>query len=195
MNNFTLDLVKQLIKTNNDSINSTAIKNCHALGLNSFIINHIPKIRLFIADDDCELFEKFDPLNPKIPIHAHKYNDLFMQLEGELIHHFYNIGTDIKFNKYRYYRLSDKEQTIQNIGCEYLKYRGEKHDVVELKSSILHSVSLSGEKCSWIIIELDKDENFEQVSYHQNLVNNPELYKRFDDPINYLNQYFKSYKS
>ena len=79
-------LLTYLINKNPDIIKRTALKNCHAVGLNSFILNYDPKIRLFISDEDCEI-RTINNKNPIIPIHPHKYDDLFVLLgDGDNLH-------------------------------------------------------------------------------------------------------------
>lgn len=186
----TLQLCKYLISVNSELINKTAMSNCHCIGLNSFIINEKPKTRLFIAEPNCELFEKFDYLNPIIPIHSHKYDDMFLQLEGIMINHLYKVGGTNEFNKYQYLRLSDKETRLELLGIENLEYLGGKTNVTELKSTELHTASLQGDKCSWLIIETFEDKNFEQIAYHQNLIERKELYKPMVNGNEYLHSYF-----
>src|SRR5690606_15360009 len=130
----TLQLCKYLISVNAELIAKTAMSNCHCIGLNSFIINEKPKVRLFIAEPNCELFEKFDYLNPIIPIHPHKYDDMFSQLEGTMINHLYKVGGIHDFNKYQYKRLSDKKTELELLGKECLDYLGGKTHITELKA-------------------------------------------------------------
>lgn len=185
-----LSLTKFLISINSDIIEKTALRNCHCFGLNSFIINEKPRIRLFIADNDCELFHDFNYINPIIPIHPHKYDDFFLKIEGNLVNHLYKIGGSIEFNQYSYLRLSDNNKKIERVGVEKLDYLGAKYDITELKSNELHSVSLEGEKCSWLIIETFKNINFKQVAYHQNLFEQKGLYQRMEKPNEFLKNYF-----
>ena len=186
----TLHLCKYLISINSELIAKTAISNCHCIGLNSFIINERPRVRLFIAESNCELFEKFDYSNPIIPIHPHKYDDMFSQLEGVMINHLYEVGGELEFNKYSYLRLSDKSKEIERIGKENLKYLGAKKNITELKATELHTASLQGERCSWLITETFENKSFEQISYHKNLVKRSELYKSFTNANEYLHSYF-----
>lgn len=151
MNN--LQLCKYLISVNKDLINRTGLRNCHCLGLSSFIINEKPKIRLFIAEENCELFQKFDYLNPIIPVHSHKYDDIFTQLEGNMINHLYRVGGVHIFNKYKYKRLNDTQTQPQLLGKEGLDYLGAKNNLNWLKANELHTASLEGERCSWIVTE------------------------------------------
>jgi len=186
----TLQLCKYLISINTELIDKTAMSNCHCIGLNSFIINETPKIRLFIAETDCELFKNFDHLNPIIPIHPHKYDDMFSQLEGTMINHLYKVGDTYEFNKYRYKRLSDNKTELELLGKQRLEYLGGKTNIIELKATELHTVSLEGERCSWIITETFENKNFEQISYHQNLIERKELYKPMLNSNEYLHSYF-----
>lgn len=186
----TLQLCKYLISINGKLIDQTAMTNCHCIGLNSFIINERPKIRLFIAAPNCELFDDFDYFNPIIPIHPHKYDDLFSQLEGTMINHLYKVGGPLEFNKYQYKRLSDKKTDIELLGKVSIEYLGGKSDISELKSTELHTASLQGKKCSWMVTETFKNEKFEQVAYHQNLVGRTGLYVPMVNSKDYLNSYF-----
>lgn len=186
----TLQLCKYLISVNAELIEKTAMSNCHCIGLNSFIINEKPKVRLFIAEPNCELFEKFDYLNPIIPIHPHKYDDMFSQLEGIMINHLYKVGGIHEFNKYQYKRLSDNKTELELLGKEYLDYLGGKTHITELKATELHTASLQGERCSWLITEAFENKNFEQIAYHQNLIERKELYKPMSNSNEYLHSYF-----
>lgn len=185
------DFVKYLISVNRELIEKTALGNCHCRGLNSFVINEKPKIRLFIAEENCELFNKFDRMDPVIPIHPHKYDDLFYQLEGTMINHIYEVSDDgIEFKKYRYVRLSDDPNIhIENCGTKRLKYLGGQHDLIKIKSTTLHTASLIGDRCSWLVIETIEDKDFKPFAYHQNLVKRNELYKPIKNPYEYLNSY------
>lgn len=186
----TLQLCKYLISVNAELINKTAMSNCHCVGLNSFIINEKPKVRLFIAEPNCELFEKFDYLNPIISIHPHKYDDMFSQLEGIMVNHLYKVGGIHEFNKYQYKRLSDNKTELGLLGKECLDYLGGKNHITELKATELHTASLEGEKCSWMITETFENKNFEQIAYHQNLIERRELYKPMLNGNEYLHSYF-----
>lgn len=186
-----IELVKYFTIKNPDLIKLTALGNCHALGLNSFILNQSPKIRLFVCDDNSELHQPFDPGNPIIPIHPHKYDDLFFQVSGKLIHHLYKKDiSGIEFNKYNFIRLNDRGTEIKNLGKETLKYIGEFNNINKLKAKALHTASVQG-KCSWIIIETKKDETFSEILYHQDLKPRPELYTKINDPIGFINQFLK----
>lgn len=186
-------LAKHLIDVNYTLVINSAIKDCHCLGLYSFIINQSPKIRLFIADENCELRNNYNIENPLIPIHAHKYDDVFLQVHGILIHHIYQEGNGFYFpiNKYTYSRLSD-DISINNLGKVNLEYLGSEQELKELSAKCLHSVSISSKgRCSWMIIEGKEDKSFEQVCYHRDLKFRKELYKPFPNAIEYLNNYFK----
>lgn len=82
-----IEFVKYLISINEKLIKDTALSNCHCVGLNSFIINDRPKIRLFVADKYCLLYDKFDFKKPIIPIHPYKYDDIFVQVNGTIFKH------------------------------------------------------------------------------------------------------------
>lgn len=187
-NDNILKLCKHLIQENYITVIGSAIRDCHCRGLHSFILNEKPRIRLFIADETCELRGPYNAQMPVIPVHAHKYDDLFFQLQGQILHQTYAYGGDIMFKKYKYMRLSNRNQEIVQDGFEKLHYKGGfKRD--SLAAHELHSVSVKGKKCSWVIIETGVDANFEQVAYHQNLIERPDLYKPFPDPIAYIKKY------
>lgn len=181
-------LLHYLIEKNKSLIEKTALKDCHAIGLNSFILNMDPKIRLFISDDDCEI-RNIDPYDPIIPIHPHKYDDLFFQINGKLIHHLYQVSSaGVDFNKYNFIRLNNIDAEIVNLGKEKLRYIGEFSNINKLRSKTLHTASIDGD-CSWLIIETKPDENFSEIFYHQNLKKRKDLYKKFENPIEFLNKF------
>lgn len=189
-----IDYCKHLIETNLSLVQKTALQNCHCIGLKSFIINESPRIRLFIADKNCEL-KKFNLFNPIIPIHAHKYDDSFYQLEGLLVHHIYSPDNNgIVFNKYKYLRLSDSDKKIQKIGYERLGYLGGFAHINELDSKTLHTAQVilnKRKRCSWIVQEGLEDKTFEQVSYHRRLMHRKKLYQQMEDPLMFLDKYFE----
>ncbi len=195
----TIMLVKHLISINKDLIEKTAIRNCHCIGLNSFIINEKPRIRLFIADNYCELYKPFDFRNPTIPIHRHKYDDIFYTISGKLIQHFYiekEENSDVTLNKYNYKRIKDSEHINHTrIGEQNLAYLNTSNKNV-LESNELHTISIKKKKlknASWIIIETKEDQEFTQEAYHAKLEHKPDLYKKFDyPPMDYLYNRFIS---
>ena len=194
--NIALHYAKFLINSNQELIARTAIKDCHCIGLNSFIINEKPRIRLYTADENCELYgARFD--NPVIPIHSHKYDDIFTPISGKLIHHIWDWHSNNKyhgltFNKYKYYRLSDDETDIEHTGSELLVYRYNDSDITFLPAKTLHSVGIKGSNVCWMITETDPVEEgkFEQIGYHQELKMRDELYKELKNPFDYLNDFF-----
>lgn len=190
MNN--LDFCKFLISINKEIIDKTALSNCHCIGLNSFIINEKPKIRLFVAEDHCQLFDKFDFVKPIIPIHPHKYDDIFLRVEGDKVDYIYEVSNDgYEFSKYNFARLSDNETEIKYLGKENLILRQIVTNIESLKANQLHTVRLIGSRCSWMVLETFKDENFEQVAYHQNLVKINSLNQKMENGFDYLMKYFQ----
>ncbi len=193
--------IKNLIKTNQPLIKKTALKDCHCLGLHSFILNTNPKMRLFIAEPDCEMFQKFDPWNPLIPIHPHKYDDDFYQIEGNLIQHIYEEYREYEFNPkakslngYTYNRISDNNEIeIVLQGRVRLRYKGRRKNITFLAAKILHTASLIGSKrSSWLITEGKMDTTFKQIAYHKNLVKRDELYNAFENPVEYLTSWIEN---
>ncbi len=199
----SLLLCRFLINSNKELIEKTALKDCHVIGLNSFILNEKPRIRLYTADPNCELYTNISTINPLLPIHRHKYRDLFYSLHGIVIHYIYDeenwigIGqSPFAINKYRYNRIGDSNKKIELVeDSASLAYRSTLYNPDYLDAETLHTVILhpDNEKCSWMIIETEKDSFFEngQYAYHQDLKDRPELYKPFTNPIEYLNEYFK----
>lgn len=184
------DLVRHMLQQNSELVIRTGLSDCHVKGLNSFIINENPRIRLFIADYDCELYKPYNKKNPIIPIHSHKYDDIFIPLKGELIHHMYEYGEDIDFNRYIYKRIGDvaiQEPILFGIQ-QPLNYLGA-FDKGYLKSTELHSASLNPiyKETAWLIIETNKNPNFDQKCYHQDLRLNNDLYKPFRNCLKYIN--------
>ena len=203
-NKSVVEFVKYLVSINSHLIDDTALSNCHCVGLNSFIINDRPKIRLFVADKYCKLYDNFDFKKPIIPVHPHKYDDIFVQLSGKLIHHLYEfsgsnkkIDIDVKFNKYKYKRLSDSTK-IEKIGTDIkFYYKGELDNLEYLKANELHTVSLDfgfETLCSWLVFETFEDKEFKQEAYHYDLIEQNNLYKKFENPIHYLNNFLNNLK-
>lgn len=52
-------------------------------------------------------------------------------------------------------------------------------------------MSVDGD-CSWIIIETKKDDSFDEVFYHQDLKRRDELYKPFNNPVNFLKRFIET---
>ncbi len=187
-------LYKNIIRMNREVIDKTALINCHCIGLNSFVINEKPRMRMFIAEPHCELYGYFHKLNPVIPIHAHKYHDFFVQIKGQITHHLYEVGGDIFFNKYSYARIGDDKQEPVLVGSDTLKYLGGDSHVYELSPSKLHTVSFDkyypGDETCWVVIETTEDKNFNQVAYHPDLVKKEGLYAPMQNGFDYLKKYF-----
>jgi hypothetical protein len=182
-------ITRHLIKSNPELVQKTALRDCHCLGLNSFVINERPRIRLFVAGRNCELFAPFDSGNPIIPIHPHKYDDCFFTLRGQLVHHLYTVsqpGCGTTFNSYRHHRIGDNKVDLQNLGQINLTYLGREADIEVLMSRTLHTVSIAELGSMWVIVETNEDPGFRQIAYHQNLIQRPELYQQFENPLEYL---------
>lgn len=182
-----------LIESNKDLIASTAIKNCHVIGLHSFIINEFPKTRLFIADEDCVLRNPFDTHNPILTIHRHKHNDLFVPLtKTKITHHLYKLSDEhtdnsISFTMVNYSRLDENIGT-HLIGNEWLDYIESKH-LYFMDTNQHHTVSINGNaKCAWLVIEVGTNEDFTSISYGGDKVSN-ECYSKFEDPLTYVRNY------
>lgn len=192
---------KYRIRDRKDLIEKTAIRNCHALGLHSFIINENPKMRLFIADPDSELSNVYNPEEPIIPIHSHKYNDLFSVLYGTLHQHLYTLSHDeiimpFPINSYNLIRISDSKKELANLGRVNLTHLDTKSYKTEhfLKAEELHSVSTTPDKngkCAWLITETIANVHYTQVAYHQNLIKRNNLYLPFENAHDYLMKYFE----
>lgn len=187
-----LQLAKHLFNTNKDVVKKTAIRDCHCLGLHSFIINEKPRIRLFIAEDDSELHGK----KVIIPIHSHKYDDLFQVVSGEVIHKLYlegNVGQP--YNTYLYPRIKEGDSTPLLCGLRYLEFVGTiKSKSFIMPASTLHTVQLKGQNVMWMVTELAEDTNFKQIGYvpyNSKLEIRDELYKPFPGALEYITDRFK----
>ncbi len=194
-----IELIKHLVSINKKLIESSAIKDCHCLGLNSFVINEKPRIRLFIANEDCELYNEVSP----IPIHAHKYDDLFQVLSGPVYHEIYKIGTRFtgaQYRVYKYPRIKDTDKTPVYIERSFLTWVDTTwRDMILMPAQTLHTVRLSDEgerkPIIWMVTELAEDEGFEQIAYSFNPITpRPELYQPFPDAFEYVMDKFKSIK-
>lgn len=182
---------KKLIEYNYDIIESTAIKNCHVDGLHSFVLNKSPKIRLFIADENCALRNSYSIYCPILTIHPHKHNDIFVPLTAtKITHHLYKISpSGIPFRSINFKRL-DNNSTIKICENERLKYIGGFKKLF-LFSHELHSVSIdSNGKCAWLILECGTDKNFKQISYGGAEIPST-CYQKFIDPVTYIKDYFQ----
>lgn len=196
MKNF---LVKTLLKANSKLVIDSAIQNCHVVGLHSFILNRSPKIRLFIADENCVLRQPFNIAEPILTIHAHKHNDIFVNLtKTSITHHIFKKTpiaqkTDNTFiySLNLYNRLDAKEShNGMLMGDEYLDYIGSGYYTF-LPHTKLHTVNILGNgKCAWLIMEVGTNENFVPVSYGGEQIH-PECYRKFNDPIGYIKEYLE----
>lgn len=189
-------LVKFLLK-NEDFIKANAIKNCHALGLHSFLLDNESKARLFIADETCVLRGFYDYQKPIVPVHSHKYDDYFVPLfKNSLVHHIYEVSKEhidgflyTSMNMFNYERL-DGQVPYRLLGSEIVRYVGG-FDRRFLKGSELHSVSIpTTEKSAWLVIKADKYDDFTQIGYGE--VGSTEgLYLPFENPIEYIKEYLE----
>jgi hypothetical protein len=186
----SVKVVKYFLHYNSEIIKKTALSDCHAIGLNSFILNESPKIRLFICDNDSELYSSYNPERPIIPIHPHKYDDLFFPINGKLIHHLYTKNSNgIEFNKYHFIRLSNVDMEIKNLGTEKLKYVGYFNSINKLKSKALHTVSVEDKDTAWLIMETNQDMSFNEIFYHHDLKPRPDLYQKKNNPIEFIEDF------
>jgi hypothetical protein len=193
------DLIKHLVISNKELVSSTGLINCHVEGLYSFVINEKPFMRLFIAGKECVLRRFMHGSDFTIPIHPHKYDDYFFKIEGHLIHHIYELveaneeldETCFKTKAYRYPRISDGSFNPELVRQVNLRYLNPIYDIPKLKADELHTVSIIGERVSWLLVQGEKDEGFEQVCYHPNLEYNDTLYRPFDKGVEFILDYYK----
>lgn len=187
--------VKTLLNLNSQLVCDTAIRNCHVMGLHSFILNKSPKVRLFIADSECVLRQPFNVHNPILTVHAHKHNDVFINLTKTcIIHHLYKkapiaVKGDNTFvcSLNMYHRLDTNGNGIL-LGDDYLDYISSSKRTV-LHHTELHTVNILGNgKCAWLVVEVGTNTNFEPISYGGQQINN-DCYKEFINPIEYIKEY------
>ena len=183
---------------NKEYIETKAIKNCHALGLHSFILDEDSTVRLFIADETCVLRHVFDHKNPIVPIHGHKHDEYFVPLfKNSLIHHVYekiieygdnyDDSIEVCLTTHIYGRL-DGIATQGLIGSDVLSYKGG-FDHRFLKGNILHTVSIpTTGKSAWLVIQSDTNDLFDQVGYGEKS-NLKGLYQPFENPVDYIKEY------
>lgn len=192
-------LIKKFIELHSDSIIETAIKNCHCIGLHSFIIRTKPfKIRLFLADENCELRQPYDVENPHLTIHRHRHSSIFVPLtKTKIIHQLYRIAENsfdsvncFSFSTNIYSRLNQKYFHGQTGGSDWLTYCGASSKCF-LHAEEFHSVNILGnEKCAWLVIELSEANDFEQISYGGAKLTDG-CYQKFDDPIKFITDFFR----
>lgn len=196
------NFVRFLIVNNKELVRETALKNCHCIGLNSFIINEKPRIRLFVAEKGSDLHRKFDPQDPVIPVHPHKYDDQFVVLHGVLTNHIYKQGlydkhflSQFKLFRFSYKRIINgaKEPYDPKImSCDWITYFKKDQVTGEYfqPASTLHTVSVpEGIETIWIVIEMDQSTEFDQLAYMngQKSKRRDRLYLPFkENPIEYL---------
>lgn len=190
-------LIRKLLTHDTKTIIETAIKNCHCVGLHSFIVRTSPyKIRLFLADETCELRKPYDVQNPHLTIHRHKHSSIFIPLtKTKIIHQMYQPSENslspnsFSFDTNLYTRLNQAYFRGQTGGSDWLTYLGAE-DRVFLRAEEYHSVNILGrEKCAWLVIELTESPEFEQISYGGETLSH-ECYQKFEDPIRYITEFF-----
>lgn len=186
-------LIESQLRQHPELIIDTAIKHCHTSDLHSFIVSLDPKVRLFVALPGCDLFSQCNIKDPIIPIHPHKHMDVFCNISGTIVHHMYEIGTDINFFRCKYFRLSDDVHHTKITGWENLNYLGPTTKQILLPRE-LHTVSLVPDKngmCAWTVTEFGNDEQFESIGYCKSLGTTKGLYRTFDDPISFIQKIMK----
>lgn len=203
-----LDLLEELRAGHTTAVH-TALADCHAVGLSSFVLHgnyhsrHPVQLRLFLADESCELRKPYRIWNPLLAIHPHKYEDTFVPIAGTLRHHLYGSVSDLeteagvgsmavslgtyrrrarRFNAYRYPRLDDSHAPVlDGQGClVYMGYRDTSlaTPLVSLDANALHSAEVCGngnEPCAWLVVQGRRDAGFQPIAYHQDLRHRPEL--------------------
>lgn len=192
-------LVKKLLLRNPELITRTAIKNCHCIGLHSFIVCEVPyKVRLFLADEQCELRKPFDVKKPHLTIHRHKHSSIFIPLtKTKIVHQLYKVTENssesvncFSFDTNMYARLNEPYYHGQTGGSDWLVYCGAS-DTCFLHAEEFHTVNILGqEKCAWLVVELTSDTGFTQISYGGEKLTDG-CYQQFDNPIEYINEFFE----
>ena len=183
--------VRYLINRNGPLVANSAISHCHCLGLHSFVISQDPKVRLFIADDDCEIHTD----SGVIPIHSHKYDDYFQVISGAMFHSIHDFSNNGRlYNSYTYRRIGDTdEQEIVSMGQSMLSVV----DVIAqenlvLPANRLHSVRLSGSNVMWTLTELERNVKFNQICYKDGeLKRRDELYKPMPNAVEFIESRLK----
>ncbi len=156
------------------------------------------KIRLFLADETCELRKPYDVKDPHLTIHRHRHSSIFVPLtKTKIIHQVYRLAENsfdgvncFTFSTNIYARLNQKYFHGQTGGSDWLTYCGASSRCF-LDADVFHSVNILGnEKCAWLVIELSEANDFEQISYGGAKLTGG-CYQKFDDPIKFITDFFE----
>ena len=142
------------------SMCSMSLKNCHAKGLFSLVVenNEGQLLRVFVAQEDVNPFD--------IQLHSHKYDLTIGVLCGEFTHHdatdWYSVPIRQKLLQPRVtlpaYTYNSSDESFSELGEDYVIITNHivpKHGIIELSSTDIHTVSAK-KGTMWVIQEGEK---------------------------------------
>ncbi|MBP7540621.1 MAG: hypothetical protein KA802_11900 [Saprospiraceae bacterium] len=150
-------------------VKKTAMHNFSCKGLDSFVLNVDSngfKTRLFITNNECDLRNtSFEHL--AIPIHAHKYIDEFIPLDGLIFDYILekNPLGPLSFRGFTYPRLNDNVPFLPTGNTERFKLVDAVIERHMIGAGQFHTVGIASGRASWIIKEVAINPLFEQVCY------------------------------
>lgn len=192
-----LNIIKHFLDKNLDLILAKSLINCHAIGVDSILLDDTPgaRIRMFIANENHELHKnhKFAG-NISVAIHPHHCdltlipirgafeNILFLDkpkegmtyLEYEFDEYLYN--SKITGSKCKFVKQGKKTLLFNGSMWHSPNYNG----YLEMAANTLHTVcAVRGQLTAWAVYEEKEDKNYQPVCY-----SNQDLTK-FDDSLLY----------
>ncbi len=177
------NLIKHLLKENEEEIVAKSLFNCHIVGLHSIMLYECPgkTIRMFICDENHELFEN------SLAIHPHHCNITLHQIYGQMTNViYYRDKSGEEYAKFKYTSgILEKEMKIEYIAEAKLKKVSERtlfpNFSISLSAQELHTVYCKkGEISAWLVYEGKEDINYDSVLYSKkwNIELDDRLYKK-----------------
>ncbi len=161
-------------------VKNQVIRNCHVKGIHSVVMSEYKGrlTRMFIADQDHEMYDTGDLAAPALAYHPHKRDITILCLYG------YITNTIIEFKDEGRLRLEQFvfdsaimgtggrrdgsfQRTRKVFGFEVVRSTSMVSDgQVHMKASEIHSVSVrQGCPAAWIVIEGDEDPLYHPFAY------------------------------
>lgn len=183
-------LIKHLWTQNREQILLNAVRNCHAVGLNSIVLLNEPGrlIRLFVAHEGHTLHHNLDPQqNPSInggaktamsiAYHPHHCDIILEVVRGWIVNRWLDHAvTDPKIPRnlttWRYRsHLRGEKPGFEKLGPVYGRAEGHwrmlhVRDTLELKASDVHTVGAAANYCpAWLVYEGAEDLDYDPLCY------------------------------
>jgi len=173
------ELVKHYWRTRSKQITRSSYLNCHVKGLHSIMLIDSPeqKVRVYIADQDHELFHNSDGEARSLAFHPHHCALTLHVIHGELVNWTKKLvnevdGLDSKpYGRWLYSsKIKDGEMGFELVGEEILKtgfknvlYPGSS---IYLPAWVIHTVSVpKGQLTAWIVYEGAENIGYQPVAW------------------------------